>query len=151
MRPQKPGEIAPPRDENADAQEADHPRLTAKQLRYFRDLLFRRRAEIVGDVQSLENEALRGNSSGELSHMPMHMADAGSDTYDQEFTLRLAASERKMLAEIDAALERIDSKTYGICEVTGRQISHARLEAKPWARLCIEAARQRDRFPRFTN
>lgn len=93
----------------------------------------------------METEALRGNSSGEISHMPTHSADVGSDAYDQDFLLQLAASERETLKEIDAALGRIAEKTYGICEATGQAIGLPRLEAKPWARLSIEAARERDR------
>ena len=123
--------------------------LTKKQLDYFRDLLLRKRAEIVGDVRSMESGALRGNESGDLSHAPMHMADVGTDTFDQEFTLRLAASEREQLAEIDAALKRINDGTFGVCEVTGHPITLPRLEAKPWARVCIEVARERDRFHQF--
>ena len=79
----------------------------------------------------------------------MHMADAGSDTYEQEFTLQLAASEREVLREIDEALARIADGTFGVCEVTGKPISLPRLLAKPLARVSIEVARERDRYHRF--
>lgn len=120
-------------------------KLNAKQTSYFRDLLLKRRAELIGDVQSLETEALRGNADSGTSHVPLHMADVGSDTFEQDITLQLAASERKMLEEINAALGRIADGTYGICEETGKPISRSRLEAKPWARFCIEVARKRER------
>jgi hypothetical protein len=64
----------------------------------------------------------------------------GSDTFEQDFTLGLMSSERKIVAEILAALKRIQDGTYGICEGTGRPIPKARLEASPWARYCVEYA-----------
>ncbi|MEM9419329.1 MAG: TraR/DksA C4-type zinc finger protein [Planctomycetota bacterium] len=117
--------------------------LTAKDLRFFRQELLERRAEIIGDVQGLE--AARSGSSGEISHMPLHMADVGSDNYEQEFTLGLMESERKTILEIDDALQRIVDKTYGVCIESGKPISRPRLEAKPWAKYSIEVARERER------
>jgi len=107
-------------------------------------MLLEKRREIVGDVNEIEDEALkqsRLDASGDLSSMPIHMADLGTDNYEQEFALGLMDSERKLLREIDDALERIEQGTYGICEGTGKQIPKARLEAQPWARYCIEYAR----------
>ncbi|MBB6428673.1 TraR/DksA family transcriptional regulator [Algisphaera agarilytica] len=117
--------------------------LTAKDLRFFRQELLERRAEIIGDVQGLE--AARSGNSGEISHMPLHMADVGSDNYEQEFTLGLMESERKTILEIDDALQRIVDKTYGVCIESGKPISRPRLEAKPWAKYSIEVARERER------
>jgi RNA polymerase-binding protein DksA len=74
--------------------------------------------------------------------MPVHMADIGTDTFEQEFSIELMEGERKLLKEIDEALQRIEEKTYGICEGTGKAISRARLEAKPWAKYCVEHARE---------
>jgi len=123
-------------------------RLTRKQLNHFRDLLLKRRAELIRDVQAMESGALRGGGGSEDNHAPMHMADAGSDTFDQEFALQLAATEREFLQDIDRSLQMIKDGTYGLCEVTGKPISLPRLEAKPWAKVCIEVARERDRFHR---
>ena len=117
--------------------------LSAKDLRQFRQGLLERRAEIIGDVQGLE--AARSGSAGELSHMPLHMADVGSDSYEQEFMLGLMQSERQLIVEIDEALMRIVDGTYGICIETGKPIGRPRLEAKPWAKYCIEVARERER------
>lgn len=72
--------------------------------------------------------------------MPIHMADIGTDTYEQEFSLGLMDSERKMVREILDALKRIEQGTYGICEGTGKPIPKGRLEANPWARYCVEYA-----------
>ena len=91
----------------------------------------------MGDLSSLETEALR-SSGGDLSHMPIHMADIGSDTYEQDFMLGLAENERTRMREIDDALKRIADKTYGVCQMTGEPIPQARLEAKPWAKYTIE-------------
>ena len=71
-----------------------------------------------------------------------HMADHGSDNYEQDFTLTLVESERRELIEIDHALQRIEAKRYGICEGTGKPIARARLEAIPYTRYSIEHQRR---------
>jgi RNA polymerase-binding protein DksA len=119
--------------------------LTPEELEHYRLLLERKRAEIVGDVSTIEQSALAGGEGGSLSHLPQHMADQGSDTFDQSLALDLVASQRKLLAEIDDALERIRAGTYGVCTIMGVPIGKARLDAKPWAKTCIEAARQAER------
>jgi RNA polymerase-binding transcription factor DksA len=115
--------------------------LTAKQLRHYRDVLLTKRAELVGDVSAMETAALQSHG-GNLSNLPIHMADIGTDTYDQDFMLGLAETERQRLVEIDDALARIADKTYGVCQMTGKPIPDARLDAKPWAKYTIEAARK---------
>jgi RNA polymerase-binding protein DksA len=92
----------------------------------------------------MENDALkksRLDAAGDLSSMPIHMADIGTDNYEQEFALGLLDSERKLLHEINEALQRIEDGVYGICEGTGEPIPKARLEASPWARYCVAYAR----------
>jgi len=119
-------------------------RLSDKDRQMFRRLLLEKRAELVGDVSGMQEEVLRKNrqaAAGDLSSMPIHMADLGTDNYEQEFTLGLLAGEKQLLRDIDEALERIDSRTYGMCLGTGKAITKARLKAKPWARYCIEYAR----------
>jgi DnaK suppressor protein len=118
--------------------------LTPKELAHFQHLLLAKRAELVGDVNSMEDEALQKSklsASGDLSTMPIHMADIGTANYEQEFALGLLDGERKLLREINDALLRIEDGTYGICEGTGKEIAKARLEANPWARYCVEYAR----------
>jgi RNA polymerase-binding transcription factor DksA len=115
-------------------------KLSAKELEGYREVLLRSRMELVGRVDSLEDEALR-SSGGNLSNMPLHMADVGTDTFDQEFALNMAASDREKLAEIDAALQRIADRTYGVCQITGKPIPKARLDANPLAKYTVEAAR----------
>ena len=119
--------------------------LTKRDLETFHRLLLAKRAEILGDVESMETDARGKNAGGNLSNMPVHMADVGSDNYEQEFTLGLVESERKLLREIDDSLQRIKDGIYGVCLERGIPIARPRLEAKPWAKYCIEVARERER------
>lgn len=115
-----------------------------KELARFRALLMQKRGELIGDVKNMEQEALRGNA-GSLSNLPQHMADQGSDAYDQALALDLAAVDRRLIKEIDDAIMRIDNGTYGLCELTGKPIRLERLDEIPWARHSIEAAREIER------
>jgi RNA polymerase-binding transcription factor DksA len=117
---------------------------TPKQLEHYREVLLTKRAQLIGDVTALEQEALRGQSGG-LSSMPQHLAEQGSDSADQTLSLNLAAADRKLIKEIDDALQRIADGTYGICELTGHKIAKERLDELPWTRHSIEGARLLER------
>jgi len=119
--------------------------LTSRELEHFRDLLLDKRRELVGDMSQMEREALRSSGGTNLSTLPLHMADMGTDNYEQEFTLGLVEKDRNLLREINAALAKIQNGTFGICEGTGKPISKPRLEAQPWAKYSIEYARQLER------
>lgn len=120
-------------------------KLTKKEVREFERMLLEKRSELVGDVENLTHQALSGpQDSGGLSHMPIHMADMGSDNWEQEFTLGLIENERTLVREIDQALERVKNGTYGVCLATHQPIDLTRLRAKPWAKYCIEYARLRE-------
>jgi len=112
------------------------------ELEYYRSLLLAKRRELVGDVSQMEHEALERGGSSNLSNLPLHMADMGTDNYEQEFTLGLMENDRVLLREINQALAKIQDGTFGICEGTGKAISKSRLEAQPWARFSIEHARK---------
>ncbi len=115
--------------------------LNRRDTEQFRQTLLEKRAEILGDVSTLHDEALNKNRSeaaGDLSSMPIHMADLGTDNYELEFTLGLIEGERAILMEIDEALERVQNGSYGLCLATGKPIGKARLRAKPWAKYCYE-------------
>jgi RNA polymerase-binding protein DksA len=114
-------------------------KLTPTEIAEFKALLLTKRNEILGNVFSMEDEALHRQRS-DLSNMPIHMADAGSDNYEIENTLGLMDSERKLVKEIDEALDRIENGTYAICQGNGKPIPKARLEAIPWAKYCVEYA-----------
>ncbi len=113
--------------------------LTSKQLDHFKAILLAKRAEILGNVTTMEDESLRKEST-DLSKLPIHMADMGSDNYELENSIGLMDEERKILREIDAALGRIEEGTYGICEGNEEQIPVARLNAIPWTRYCVKCA-----------
>ena len=120
-------------------------KLTTADIKRFEQMLLEKRREIVGNVNEMEDEALKNSrldAAGDLSSMPIHMADIGTDNYEQEFALGLMESEMKLLKEIDDALERIREGAYGVCEGTGQPIAYARLEAQPWARYSVEHARK---------
>jgi RNA polymerase-binding transcription factor DksA len=72
----------------------------------------------------------------------MHMADAATDAFDRDFNLGVLSSEQDALYEIVEAMNRIRNGTYGICELTGKKIEKARLEAIPWTRFTAAAERQ---------
>jgi DnaK suppressor protein len=122
-----------------EAKKEKVPTLSKQDLQYFRTLLLERRREIIGDVGSMESEAFKGDSN--LSNMPIHMADVGTDNFEQEFTLGLIETDRQTLREIQEALVRIDNGTFGICMGTGKAIPRVRLEAVPWAKYTIEYSR----------
>jgi RNA polymerase-binding transcription factor DksA len=139
--------VEKPRDEGpTDAQiAAIKTRLVAKELAEYRKILLEARVELIARVTGLEDDALR-SSGGNLSNMPLHMADIGTDTFDQDLAIGMAETERELLREIDEALVRITAKTYGVCQLTGKPIPKARLDAKPWAKYTIEAARQLEKM-----
>jgi RNA polymerase-binding transcription factor DksA len=94
-------------------------------------------------MSSLESQALkrsRQESSGDLSNMPIHMADIGSDNFEQEFTLSLMETEGGTLERIESALERMEDGTYSECEECGSKIPKKRLDAIPYAAMCIKCA-----------
>jgi RNA polymerase-binding protein DksA len=120
-----------------------------RDLEHFRDLLLAKRRELVGDMSAMEREALRTSGGTNLSTLPIHMADMGTDNYEQEFTLGLVEKDRNLLREINSALAKIQNGTFGICEGTGKPIGRPRLEAQPWSRFSIEFARKLEGRRRF--
>ncbi|MHC4167836.1 MAG: TraR/DksA family transcriptional regulator [Planctomycetota bacterium] len=114
-------------------------KLTAVEIRKLTAMLLEKRNEILGNVNEMASEALRRDRT-DLSNMPLHMADAGSDNYEIDNTLGLMDSERRLLGEIDDALGRIEKRTYGVCQGAGERIPKKRLQAIPWARYCVKCA-----------
>ena len=122
--------------------------MRARDLEQFRKLLLAKRRTLVTDVSAMERAALqtsRQDASGDLSKMPLDMADIGTDNYEQEFTLGLIETEQATLQEIDEALERIDGKAFGKCVNCERPIPLARLKVKPHAKYCIECKRREEK------
>ena len=87
----------------------------------------------------------RSEASGDLSSMPIHMADIGSDNFEQEFTLSLMENDEETLELIEAALERIEDGTYGSCTECGGRIPKTRLNAIPYTPHCIKCATELQR------
>jgi len=114
-------------------------KLTPAEIKKFKAMLLAKLDEILGNVTSMETEALRRDRS-DLSNMPIHMADLGTDNSEIENILGLMDSERKILVEIYDALRCIEDGTYGICENGGEQIPKERLKAIPWAKYCVACA-----------
>ena len=117
--------------------------LSRKEKEQLKTILVEKRTEILGDVESLQTSAM--HDAGDLSNMPLHMADAGTDQYEQEATLGLMESELRLLKNVNDALTRMNDGTYGVCLETGKPIGMARLEYKPWAKYTIEIVRERER------
>jgi RNA polymerase-binding transcription factor DksA len=82
----------------------------------------------------------RSEASGDLSSMPIHMADVGTDNFEQEFTLSLMETEETALEQIESALERIEEGTYGVCLDCGGKIPKTRLNAIPFTPFCVKCA-----------
>jgi len=118
--------------------------MTRAEVDHDRRRLLALKRRIGGDLSELEEEALRpvgGESGGNLSDVPVHPADLGTDNFDEELALDLVENEDRLLREIDDALARIEDGTFGRCENCHRPIARERLEALPYARYCIRCAR----------
>jgi DnaK suppressor protein len=87
-------------------------------------------------------DGLAQESAQELAGYSLHMADSGTDNFDRDFALSLLSSDQDAIYEIEEALKRIEKKTYGVCELTGKTIPRARLEAIPWTRFTVDAQAQ---------
>ncbi len=108
-----------------------------------KEKLLQLRDAMVDSMAGVAQDTLRSRAEGsEASAFGMHQADAGSDAYDRDFALSLLSQEQDALYEIDQALKRIEVGTYGICEMSGKPIPHARLEAIPFARFTVECQSQ---------
>jgi RNA polymerase-binding transcription factor DksA len=122
--------------------------MTKTELEGYRKQLQSMRARLTGNISHMTDEALHrqgDETGGNLSHMPIHMADLGTDNFEQENTLHLLANEENLLAEIVAALERIDRGTFGVCEECQGPIApKARLKELPYARYCVQCAKKLD-------
>lgn len=115
----------------------------------YRERLLSLRARLRGDVTTMADSALGKNhseSSGNLSSMPIHMAELGSDNFEQEFTLSLMATEEGTLGAIEAALERLEDGIYGKCVECGGVIPKTRLNAIPYTPLCIKCAEAQEQI-----
>jgi len=116
-----------------------------KKLKKFYDLLIGLRDHVKSELSMHTEETLKRSSkdeAGDLSGYSQHMADAGTDTFDRDFALSMVSNEQEALIEIEAAIERIFAGTYGVCEMTGKEIQEERLIAVPFTRYSVETQKQ---------
>lgn len=126
--------------ENMPTTQGQHARLTETELETYKKRLLLIRTRLRGDVSTMTDGALsrsRSEAAGDLSAMPLHMADIGSDNYEQEQTLAFIQSDNETLDLIEESLIRIKSGTYGICESCGKPIPKVRLNVIPYAANCV--------------
>lgn len=98
------------------------------------------RERLISQMSGLAKE-----SAEQMASYSLHMADSGTDNFDRDFALSLLSSDQDAIYEIEEALRRIERNTYGVCELTGKPIPKARLEALPWTRFTVEAQAQLER------
>jgi RNA polymerase-binding transcription factor len=111
----------------------------------FREALLEEKQRVEAAIQNLQEEN-SGNLAEEAGEETAHdLADTATETYDRELDYTLEENSEHVLEEIEAALKRIEEGTYGVCTNCGKQIAEERLEALPWATLCIDCARNRER------
>ena len=119
-------------------------KLKKSEVKVYLESLLLLRSRLRGDVHAMADTALKRNGSGDSSAMPIHMADLGTDNFEQEFTLSLMETEGGTLQAIESALERCEEGTFGICEDCGGPIAKSRLQAIPYAAVCIKCAQKRE-------
>src|SRR6266536_6607322 len=114
-------------------------KIKAEWQKYYNRLL-ELREQLMRQMNGLAEE-----SAQEITGYSLHMADSGTDNFDRDFALSLLSADQDAIYEIEEALKRIERNTYGVCELTGKPIPRARLEAIPWTRFTVEAQAQLER------
>jgi RNA polymerase-binding protein DksA len=115
--------------------------LTTQQLDHFRELLEQRRHRLSSDLTLMQDEALKVTGTDNSADS---VADAGTDNYEQDFTLGLIESEEALAREVDEALVRLEQAAFGVCETCETPIPLARLEILPFTRYCVECQQKRE-------
>jgi RNA polymerase-binding transcription factor DksA len=120
--------------------------LSKSELNEFKTLLLHRKGVLQGDVKTLEDEACKkgADAAGDLSTLPMHLADMGTDSHEQDVSLGLMESESDEIQEIQEAFERIKDGSFGLCETCRKKIPKERLRAIPYARLCVPCKKKEE-------
>ena len=114
-----------------------------EQRESYRRRLLEMAVRLRGDEAAVVGEALRqagSDASGNLSNAPQHLADLGTDTFEQEMSASLLQNARQMQAEVAAALDRLEQGSFGKCQRCGRDIGEGRLQAVPYTRYCVDCA-----------
>lgn len=131
----------------APEKKRDESEVPAK-YRKFYELLVELRSHVKQGLNMHAEETLKRSAkddAGDLSGYSQHMADAGTETFDRDFALSMVSNEQEALQEIEAAIDRIFKGTYGLCEMTGKQIRDERLMAVPFTRYSMKTQEQLER------
>jgi DnaK suppressor protein len=123
----------------AGATAVDVKKIKGEWQEFYKNLL-ELREQLLHQMNGLAKE-----SAQEMAGYSLHMADSGTDNFDRDFALSLLSADQDSVYEIEEALKRIEKKSYGVCELTGKNIPKARLEAIPWTRFTVEAQAQLER------
>ena len=123
----------------ANVTAVDAKKIKGEWQKYYNYLL-ELREQLLHQMNGLAKE-----SAQEMAGYSLHMADSGTDNFDRDFALSLLSADQDAVYEIEEALKRIEKKTYGVCELTGKTIPRARLEAIPWTRFTVDAQAQLER------
>jgi DnaK suppressor protein len=126
--------------------------VTPAEISAIKGQLIAERARLMNELGYMESRLLRNtprDASGDLSGYAYHLADAGTDSDEREKAAQLTSAEGRLLAEIDAALERVDAGTYGLCASCGGDIGYKRLAAMPSATRCIACKEKEERSARL--
>lgn len=129
--------LGKPLSKNRD--DGDDKRIKPEWQKYYKNLLDLRE-RLLNQMSGLAKE-----SAEEMSSYSLHMADSGTDNFDRDFALSLLSADQDAIYEIEEALKRIEKGTFGVCELTGKHIPKARLDAIPWTRFTVEAQAQLER------
>jgi DnaK suppressor protein len=119
-----------------------------KETKEFKELLLKKKSEVSKGIDHIAKDALKKSqrdAAGDLSGYSLHMADMATDNYDREFSLGLAGNEQAVLNRINEALQKIEGKGFGLCEVCGKKISKVRLKAVPYAELCVPCQEKQEK------
>jgi RNA polymerase-binding transcription factor DksA len=123
--------------------------MNANDLKKYRRLLSELTNRVRADADGMAEQTRHGtgNGNGDLSNVPMHLGDMGTDEYLYDMNAALLVNEQYIVTEARAALDRVDAGQFGICETCGAKIPSARLDAIPFTRYCVKCAEQNDQTP----
>jgi RNA polymerase-binding protein DksA len=119
-----------------------------KDLGFFKKIILAKKEDILDGIKHISDDTLKKSqkeAAGDISGYTYHMADIATDTYDREFSLGLASSERELLYELEDALKKIEDGSFGVCEQCKAIITKTRLKAIPQARLCVKCQEKKEK------
>jgi len=119
--------------------------ISPEQMAKHREILLETRARLSSQVERLAKDAAESTESTENSKSPINSAENASDTYEQDFAFMSMESEEELLRKVDRALVRVRENMYGTCEECETDINPERLEALPWATMCVKCQELEER------